>query len=245
MIKKLLILIVALLIMCAACFCTVSASVENISDEADLLTKDQEAKLSAKLDEISDEYGCLVTVATMDFLTEYGAQSIARNVYEEKFAQRSESGIILLVSMSERVYGIYCQGDAESKYFTSSKLDELEESVTPFLSKGDLYGAFDTYADKCGEFINSYHTVGLRFGWIVTALIIGVAAAFITVFIMKSQLKSVRYRSEANNYLKAGSFNLNLKRDIFLYFTITRTPKPQAKSSSGGSSGGSGRSGSF
>lgn len=245
MIKKFLVLITALLIMCAACLCTVSASVENISDEADLLTQEQEAELSAKLGEISDEYGCLVTVATIDFLSEYGAQSIARNVYRDNFAQRSENGIILLVSMRERVYGIHCQGDAESKYFTSSKLDGLQEEITPYLSQGDLYGAFDAYADKCEEYINSYHTVGFRFGWVVIALIIGVAVAFITVLIMKSQLKSVRYKSEANNYLKAGSFNLNLKRDIFLYFTITRTLKPQPKSSSGGSSGGSGRSGSF
>ena len=244
MIKKFLVLITALLIMCAACLCTVSASAGNISDEADLLTEEQEKTLSAKLLEVSGEYNCFVTVATTEFLSEYGADTRARNVYEEKFSSQSESGIILLVSMTDRVYGIYCQGEARDNYFDSANLDELESTITPYLSDGDVYGAFNAYADKCGEFINSYHTVGFRFGWVVTALVIGVVLAFITVFIMKSQLKSVRFKSEANNYLKAGSFNLNVQRDIFLYFTITRTLKPQPKSS-GGTSGGGGRSGSF
>jgi uncharacterized protein len=60
---------------------------------------------------------------------------------------------------------------------------------------------------------------------------------------MKGQLKSVRKQNRANNYMKTGSLQVTVHRDLFLYRDITRTRK-QTNSSSGGSrsSGGGSRS---
>jgi len=71
--------------------------------------------------------------------------------------------------------------------------------------------------------------------------------AGISVFVMASQLKSVRPQTAARNYMKPNSLNLTVSRDLFLYRTVTRTPRPKSNSSSGGrgSSGGGSRSGSF
>jgi len=67
---------------------------------------------------------------------------------------------------------------------------------------------------------------------------------------MKGQLKSVRFKSAASDYTKAGSMNVTESRDLFLYRTVSRREKPRENSggssthtsSSGRSHGGGGRS---
>jgi uncharacterized protein len=81
---------------------------------------------------------------------------------------------------------------------------------------------------------------------ILTALIIGAVVGLITVSIMKSKLKSVRPRREAHEYTRPGSMQLTASRDLYLYRTVHRRPKP--KDTSSGGSGGSrsgGRGGKF
>ena len=71
-------------------------------------------------------------------------------------------------------------------------------------------------------------------------IVIGVVAALVVTFTMRSQMKSVRPQNSAASYICPGSLNVTTSRDIFLYRTHTVTAKP--KSSSGSRSGSSGRS---
>ena len=64
---------------------------------------------------------------------------------------------------------------------------------------------------------------------LVISLVIGFVIALIVTSVMKAQLKSVRKQHGAANYEKAGSFNLEKKRDIFLYETTTSREKPKSK----------------
>lgn len=75
--------------------------------------------------------------------------------------------------------------------------------------------------------------------WIATALIIGIVIGFIYVSHLKSQLKSVRRKAAASDYVVPGSFQLTQQRDIFMYADVKKTPKPKANNSSGGRSGSS------
>ena len=64
----------------------------------------------------------------------------------------------------------------------------------------------------------------------------GFVLSLIIVGRMKAKLKTVRFQSAANSYIKDGSLNINERRDLFLYNTVTRTAKPKADDSGGGSS---------
>lgn len=55
----------------------------------------------------------------------------------------------------------------------------------------------------------------------------GVVIGLIAVLVMKSNLRSVRFRSGAGEYVTPGSFRLTASQDIFLYKTVTRIEKPQ------------------
>lgn len=71
---------------------------------------------------------------------------------------------------------------------------------------------------------------------IAGSLIVGLIAALIVTGSMKSKLKSVRPQPDARQY--SGELKLTLANDIFLYRTITKSPRP-TQNSSGGSRGGS------
>lgn len=251
MIKKLLTAILCVVLMLTACLSVSAVSDQDthrVYDEADLLTSEEIITLEDKLNKASEKYGCEVIVATAGALYKdpmYHAED-KLNEHFDLTNNSKKSGICLLVSMSGRKYGIHFLGDADEKVFKETDRDDLEEIIKPYLSDGEVYNAFCAFADKCEETIEYYYTVKFKPLWILISLGVGIVIAFIVVLIMKSQLKSVRFQAAANNYLKNGSLNITESRDIFLYSTVVRTEIPKANtSSSPGSSGGSGRSGSF
>lgn len=56
---------------------------------------------------------------------------------------------------------------------------------------------------------------------------IGIAIGLVTVLVLRSQLRSVRPKNAAADYVVKGSFQLRGSRDIFLYRHVHRTPKPK------------------
>lgn len=73
--------------------------------------------------------------------------------------------------------------------------------------------------------------------WFGISFIVGLGGALLVVGVNKSELKSVGKQNEAQNYVRPGSMRVTKRSDLFLYRKVTRTEKPQPKSSgSGGSS---------
>ena len=56
---------------------------------------------------------------------------------------------------------------------------------------------------------------------------VGLVIGLIAVLVMKSQLRSVRSKSGAGEYMKRDSFRLNTSHDVFLCRTVTRVQRPQ------------------
>ncbi len=242
---------ISLIILCVIllAFASISAaassqlSMPRVYDEDGLLTSTETAELTEKLDTISTKYNCdvvVVTVETLGYLTpaEYSEELYDTLSYG---LGETDSCVMLLVCIEERDFDLASYGDAKS-IFTSFERDVMVENFKPYLSDNDFYGAFTAYAEDCESILYDYYTVGFEFSWVFLSAVVGVVIAFIAVLIMKSQLKSVRFQHAAHNYLKNGSLNLTTSRDIFLYSTISRTPKPKDTSSSSG--GGSHSSGS-
>lgn len=69
-----------------------------------------------------------------------------------------------------------------------------------------------------------------EFDWgqsILIALGVGLVIALIITGIMRSSMKSVRFNNAAANYIVRGSMNITRSRDMYLYSTVTKIPKPQ------------------
>lgn len=65
-------------------------------------------------------------------------------------------------------------------------------------------------------------------GPVIVCILIGLVIGFITVMLMKSQLKSVYQRSGAEDYVAPDSLDLHVSTDRYLYENTTRTPKPKS-----------------
>ena len=248
--KKLFCLVVALLLVVALPLTAVAEHAPKyFSDEAKLLESTSQTHNS--LFNISNRLNIAIAIHTVKSLDGYSIENSAKHHYENAYFYGFTGGVLLLVAMEEREWYIYTTGDAYD-YLTDAALDEIEDAIVPLLSEGDYYEAFMTYASLCDKYLtmgqegNIYHGT---FPWgqnIVIALAVGLVVALIVVSSMKAKLKTVRPRREAHEYTRPGSMNVTRSRDLFLYRTVSRRPKPKDSSSgrSGGSSSG-GRGGSF
>lgn len=253
----------AIILAIALCLCLaapVLADKGRVTDGAWLLSDDEYAALSDKLDEISNRQQMDVAVITSGDLMGYAtATECADELYESYgfgFGD-TKDGILLLVSMQERDWAISTCGNAID-VFTDAGCDYISDEIVPYLSDGDYAGAFDRFADLCDEFMTQastdepYDTSNLpreplSLMWIPISLVIGLVIALIAVGCMRAKLKTVRYQAAASSYVKPGSMNISDSSDLFLYATLSRTERPKNNdsgssshsSSSGTSHGGS------
>ena len=231
--KKLTVCILTALLLCCLVL-NVQASDEKsrLIDEADILTESQKNEIKDTLDKISDEFQYDVVIKTAKTANGASEAAYARNAFKSGGYGMGEkqSGVILVIfELDRRAY---------IEFFGEQRLPEgttlLEELVAPLKS--------NDYAAACLQFTSTVDSE-LSFPWlrnIAIAVIIGLLVALLVTSSMKSKLKSVRYQSNAREYIKGGSFKLHRERDLYLYSTITRIPRP--KSNSGGSRGGGGGS---
>lgn len=228
-------------------------AVDLVVDKADVLTYNEEVQLLSSLESIREEYGLDVVILTVETLDGEWPEDLADDYYD--YNGYGEDGILLLICpesgdghISTAGYGITALTDAG--------IEKITEEITPALSSGDYFEAFETYAEYCDEFIGlaksgdpfDYDDLPKEpfsvFKSLILSLIIGFAIALVITLAMKSQLKSVRFQDNASMYVKRDSMNLTHSRDLYLYSRVTRTAKPKDsgssthRSSSGRSHGG-------
>ena len=221
---------------------------ERLADFADLLDDGQEEELEAKLDQVSEDYGCDVVVVTDEALDGAVPQDYADDFfdYNDYGMGEDKSGILFLITMSERKWCISTHGEA-IQIFTDAGQEYMTDNFGSYLSDGEYYEGFMKFADLCEEFIiqaedgEPYDTGNMPQEpmspvWILISLGIGLALALIITGIMRSQMKTVRMKPDAADYMKKNSLNLTRCGDMFLYNQVSRTAKPKEDSSGGGSS---------
>lgn len=214
-------------------------------DRGGLLMDSEGVALAEKLGEISDRLECHIVVLTEESINGESAEEYADDYFDYNgYGVGGErDGILLLVSMEERVWHVSGSGVCNSEFFPDSAFDYICEYIEDDLGEGEYAECFDTFASRCDDVISSARE-GVVFkapfdiaGTLIMSAVIGFIAALIYTGILSGQLKSVGYEKDAARYLKADSLNLTRSGDIFLYRTLSVTPKPkdEGSSSSGGS----------
>lgn len=225
-------------------FATSASKAIALIDEANLLSQDEERQLSTRLGQIGEEYHVQIVIITMDTMEGDDIDQYIELLYDSIGLGYGENkdGILLLVSMNPRKVAMLTNGAAHDAIATREE-DKILDAIVDDLSDGNYADAFNTFADKCEYYLEG-HANGFPFNFgksLLIAVVIGLLAGLITAFCLKAQLKSVRRQHQADAYVKPGSMQLTVRRDMFLYRNITRTRK-QNNSSSGSSRSGSSRS---
>lgn len=252
--KKISVLFFVLVLCLNTAFPTFAAQTDGFVDEyyrvqdyAGLLTEEEYTQLNEELDELSYRQNMDVTIATTNNLEGYSVAEYADSIYEQcEFGYgEKKDGLLLLINMAGSDWYISTTGYGIT-VFTDAGIDYIGEEIVPYLSDGDYVGAFEKYIELCDDFIlqaqidapydnGNLPQKPLSPLWIIGSIIAGVLIAFLIVAHMKSELKTVHSKAEANTYVKKNSLKITNKNSMFLYRTIHKTPKPKNNSSSGSS----------
>lgn len=222
----------------------VYANTDYLIDNADLLTDTEEVELEAKLSEASQRLNADIVILTEEYIAT-DAQSYADDYFDYNGYGYGdgEDGLILLVDMGGREWHISTCGVCVNG-LEGDGLDYISENIVSDLQEEDYVKCFNTFADRSDEVISliregkSFKAPFEFFTTLIICLVIGFVIALIITLIMRGKLKSVRSKSEATDYVKNGSLNITVARDIFLYRQVTRTQKAESSSSSHTSSSG-------
>ncbi len=216
-------------------------SLYPVIDYADLLTDEEEQNLAGYLYDIEERQQCSVIILTLDSLGYRSAMEYADDFYDYKGYGYGDdhSGVILLLSMENRDYWFGTTGSAIGT-FSDSDQGDIIDSCLSYISGGDYYNGFVTFAEECDKELTRTYEAGIfttqKF---LLRLLIGFGLALIPLFIFIAQLKNVHRQSGASDYA-VGGLKLTRQDDRFIRSSITKT---KIQKDSGGSSTHSGSSG--
>lgn len=233
----------------------------HVYDEADLLTDDEEAKLTEMAADLSAQYDCGIHLAVVEDYTELsdarGIEAFAEEFYHENLlgfgAERN--GILLTLSMAERDYDLCAYGEAAHTAFTDYGKEVLSEEFLDDFGYDDWYSGFYDYVIACGDLLEEAESgtpvdVGsghMAFGTRLLIIFVpSLLIALIVCLVFLSQMKTARRRGNAADYVCDGGIHMYIRQDFFTHRT---TRRQVIQSSSGGtkinSGGFSHRSGKF
>ena len=232
----------------------------RLVDEADLLTDEEETELIGELDRISLEQGVDVAIVTVVSTDGKSPEEYADDYFDYNGYGLGEdrSGLLMLRSLDPRYIHISTCGKA-IEYFTDSAIDSIFDDIESAVHAENYAAAFGIFANRCENIIingknssfipdDDEHTPHfwygphLQFHHILIALAIGFVLSLIPMGIMKSSMKSVEKKTEAQDYVLRDSIKLTNSSDMFLYKNVTKTEIEHESSSGGGFSGGGGGS---
>lgn len=220
-----------------------------LTDDADLFTPEEEAKLLKKVDEIRVTYGIDFVLHTTNSIGNKSVQDYADDYFD--YNDYTDDGLLFMLNMEGRDYYTSTEGIAID-VVTDASREYIESVIIDDLSVGNYYTAFDRYvteigncfaADKSGE---AYPPKTLTDYLMQEIVVIGAAIliAFVVGSIIKKQMNNAVQKTEANQYLVPGTLNITGGNDMFVHKTVTTVKEPKSsethRSSGGNTHGGGG-----
>lgn len=260
----------ALLILLMLLPFSANAQSKYVIDNADLMSDSQEEELAKILEDFAAKYNFDAVALTVNTLDGKTPMAYADDYYD--YNDYKEDGCLFLISMEDRDWWISTKGFGITA-ITDYGIDVIESEVVPYLSDGDYYGGYKTYAKIVEDFVsqaksgsaydtnneytndsgytysNSYDYSDeddgdVAMGALIISFIVAIIIAAVVVSMVKHSYKPVRFKASAQDYLVAGSLNVTGSYENFLYSNVTKTEIQTESSHGGGSSTHSSSSGS-
>lgn len=252
--KKIIVFIsVAALLICAFTFTANAADIREygVFDSEDLLSASEEQMLEAGISEIYVNYSYSVIIVTTSSLGGKSAEAYADEFFEN-CGYGGRDGILFLISIEARDYYFSTGGEGQSA-FTDYGIDYLCDKIQPMLSEGDYYGACEKFLLLTDDFISEYKNgitsgngsgtpydygntrkdTGNYLTYEIILFIIAIIVGIIVISSMKRKMAPPKEQKFASQYIRQDSFIVRNSSDMFLYSTVSKTPKPKPQSSSG------------
>ncbi|MCL2864235.1 MAG: TPM domain-containing protein [Lachnospiraceae bacterium] len=219
----------------------------RLVDDAGVLGDAEARDLVAQLDEVSYRLAFDIVIVTTEDLGGSNPRNFADVFYVSHGYgfDSARDGVILLISFDgDNEWYIVASGFGYEA-FTDAGIQYAGDRMVSSLSAGNFYQAFSIFVDVTEDFVNqaragtafvpgsAARAIGITD--ILLALVIGAVLATVITLGMRGQLKSVRSKTQANDYMRPGSLEIQVSRDTFLYRNVTRRERPRNNSGGGGS----------
>lgn len=204
-----------------------------ISDEADLLTDDEEKALIDDMAPVT-EYGNIGFVSCEN--TSVSTKNYAAQIYSSVFG--SASGTMLVIDMGQRQLYIKNNGDV-SKSITNAYSNTISDNIYRYASKGEFYECAAAYSIQVYTVLEGGRiTQSMRF---ITAALLAVILGLLINYLI---IRSVTARRKAGNaeIIDAAKVDFILRDPSAVKDHTTRVYSP-VRSSGGGGGGGHGGGG--
>ena len=244
-----------------------------VVDNADLFSDDEETVLFEKISAIRTNYKFDAVILTTHSTEGKETVDYTDDYFDYNgYGYGSErNGIIIMLCISEdgssRNIHISGRGSIGTGVFNSYALDfndgPIFREVKPILSEGRYYDAEIKLLEIADERLNWYYedkenggsgdyndgynggnSADVIIKRELIAVAVGMAVAFVVVFVLKRKMKTNRIQTSAANYEKPGSMKVTSANDYFIRKQVTRTaiPKHEDSGSSGDHTSSSGAS---
>ena len=241
----------------AAAAAQTGAQLDYVTDTAGLLSENESIQLEKMAEMVSQKYGVGVYIVTLGDFRDYNAEGVYKatyTIYHDYTMGEgpNRDGIMLLLSMDDRDWAMFCYGSRCEYAFNSYGQEKLEKVFLDNFGENDWYGGFEDYVKECNVYLEKAAAgKPVRASMLIPILIViglSLLAAAAIVAVIWQKMDNVSKKATANAYVSAG-LQLTEQSDRFTHKT-TSSRKIERSSSSGGSSsesggGGSGRSGKF
>ena len=234
------------------------AQLSYVTDAAELLSENENMRLEKMAESVSQKYGVGIYIVTVEDYREFHSEGVYKATYTiyHQYTMGegpNRDGIMLLLSMDDRDWAMFCYGSRCEYAFNSYGQQKLEKVFLDNFRDNDWYGGFEDYIKECNSYLEKAAAgKPVRASALIPCLIVAglsllVAAVIVTVIWEK--MNSVSKKVTANAYISE-ALQLTEQTDRFTHKTTSRR-KIERSSSGGGSShsesggGGSGRSGKF
>ena len=229
-------------------------------DYTDIFTYTEELFLMDRMQDIKSKYNFDAAVVTVTESGGYTMYDFAED-YQSTNWHENGNGMLLLVNVDEPKLYIYTKGYGETA-FTEYGVNYIVDSVSASLyDYSSYYSGIDSALLLCDYFLeaaaagtpydyeNPYvqreideyreHSDSNLSLYILIAFIASLVISLIVVSVMKHNMNTIRFQSNANTYIKKDSLRILNSRDLFLYSNTTKTKRQTETSSSGGGGGSS------
>ncbi|WP_066191578.1 MULTISPECIES: TPM domain-containing protein [Gracilibacillus] len=211
---------------------------QYIYDDGNLLNDGEREELTQLAEEYSANHDVNLLIATATDLGGRDVVQYTEDFYDEHDTEFGDAAI-LTIDMSEN-REVYLAGFGKGEqYLEDSRLDQIREQITPYLSNENFFAAGELYLEKADQYLGVNPIINpesiLLKTWfqLVVAVVIGGAIVGFMIFNMGG-----RVTVDHQTYVDANNSKVKRKKDTYVRKTVSKT-KIQ-KNSGGGRGGGGG-----
>ena len=134
------------------------AQLYYVTDEAGLLSENENMMLEKMAETVSQKYGIGVYIVTVEDYRDFHSEGVYKatyTIYHEYTMGEgpNRDGIMLLLSMDDRDWAMFCYGSRCEYAFNSYGQQKLEKVFLDNFGENDWYGGFEDYIKECSVYL--------------------------------------------------------------------------------------------